>query len=155
MVDADTWQASAPAFASDAARLQIEWLPDGRTVALTGAAARSRLFDVDRSVARTGLPAAVGDVATPSFMVPGPTDDLVVLSDQDWVMSYPMTPSAWLRDGLRDRGPRPDSRPSGTSTCRAGRTRPPAATWSEAARRRPRPGGGGRRLAGCGVSSRS
>ena len=46
-----------------------------------------------------------GTWQTPSFMVPDPTEDLVLLSDQDWVMSYPMTPSAWLRDGLRDRGP--------------------------------------------------
>ena len=63
VVDTHTWQARAPAFASDAARLQIEWLPDGRTVALTGAGGTVRLFDVDRSVARSGLPAAVGNVA--------------------------------------------------------------------------------------------
>jgi hypothetical protein len=30
-------------------------------------------------------------------LVPDPTDHLVVLGDQDWVMSYPMRPSAWLR----------------------------------------------------------
>jgi hypothetical protein len=30
-------------------------------------------------------------------MVPDLTDDLVIISDQDWVMSYPMAPSAWLR----------------------------------------------------------
>ena len=97
VVDTDTWQASAPPLASDAARLQIEWLPDGRTVALTGAGTTVRLFDVERSVARSGLPAALGNLVTPSFMVPDPTDDLVLLSDQDRVMSYPMTPSAWLR----------------------------------------------------------
>ena len=88
---------SAPAFASDSSRLQIEWLPDGRTVALTGAGSTVRLFDVDRSVAPSGLPAAVGNVQTQSFMVPDPTGDLVILGDQDWVMRYPMTPSAWLR----------------------------------------------------------
>jgi hypothetical protein len=33
----------------------------------------------------------------PTFIVPGPTEDLVILGDQEWVMSYPMTPSAWLR----------------------------------------------------------
>jgi WD40 repeat protein len=97
VVDAHTWQARAPAFASDASRLQIEWLPDGRTVAITSGGGTVRLFDVDRSVARSGLPAAVGNVATQSFMVPDPTDHLVILGDQDWVMSYPMTPSAWLR----------------------------------------------------------
>jgi hypothetical protein len=34
---------------------------------------------------------------TGTFMVPDLTDDLVIISDQDWVMSYPMAPSAWLR----------------------------------------------------------
>ena len=97
VVDTHTWQASAPPFASDASRLQIEWLPDGRTVALTGAGSTVRLFDVDRSVARSGLPAAVGNVGTQSFMVRDPTDHLVILGDQDWVMSYPVTASAWLR----------------------------------------------------------
>ena len=97
VVDADTWEASAPPLASDAARLQVEWLPDGRTVALSSAGTTVRLFDVERSVARSGLPAAVGNLVTPSFMVPGLTEDLVLVSDQDWVMSYPMAPSAWLR----------------------------------------------------------
>ena len=62
VVDTHTWQARAPAFASDASRLQIEWLRDGRTVAITSAGGTVRLFDVDRSVARSGLPAAVGNV---------------------------------------------------------------------------------------------
>jgi WD40 repeat protein len=97
VVDVDTWQAHTPAFASDAARLQIEWLPDGHTVALSSAGATVRLFDVDRSVARKGLPAAIGNLVTPAFMVPGLTEDLVVLSDQEWVMRYPMATSAWLR----------------------------------------------------------
>ena len=97
VIDTHTWQARAPAFASDAGRLQIEWLPDGRTVAITSAGGPVRLFDVDRSVVRSGLPAAVGSVGSQSFMVPDPTEDLVILGDQDWVMSYPMTPSAWLR----------------------------------------------------------
>jgi hypothetical protein len=97
VVDVDTWQAHAPAFASDAARLQIEWLPDGRTVALTGAGSTVRLFDVDRSVATMGLPPAVENVQTPTFMAPDPTGDLVILGDQEWVMHYPMTPSTWLR----------------------------------------------------------
>ena len=96
LVDTHTGQARAAAFASDAARQQIEWLPDGRTVAITGGST-VRLFDVDRSVARSGLPATVGDGQSQSFVVPDPTHDLVVLSDQDWVMSYPMTPAAWLR----------------------------------------------------------
>ena len=97
VVEVDTWQAHAPAFASDAARLQIEWLPDGRTVALTGAGSTVRLFDVDRSVATMGLPPAVENVQTPTFMAPDPSGNLVILGDQELVMDYPMTPSIWLR----------------------------------------------------------
>ena len=97
VIDTATWQASAPPFASDAARQQIEWLPDRRTVALTGGGVTARLFDVYGSVARTGLPTTVGNLVTGTFMVPDLTDDLVIISDQDWVMSYPMAPSAWLR----------------------------------------------------------
>ena len=32
------------------------------------------------------------------FMVPGPTDEVAVLANRNWVMSYPVTPSAWLRE---------------------------------------------------------
>ena len=35
VVDVATWQARAPPLASDAARMQVEWLSDGRTVAVT------------------------------------------------------------------------------------------------------------------------
>ena len=31
-------------------------------------------------------------------MVPDPADELVILSDQEWVMNYPMDPSVWLRE---------------------------------------------------------
>jgi WD40 repeat protein len=84
-------------FPADDARLQVEWLPDRRTVAVTGIFGTVRLYDIDRAVARNELPASAREFQTPRFMVPGPTDDLVVLSDNDHVMSYPMTPSAWLR----------------------------------------------------------
>jgi WD40 repeat protein len=95
VVDADTWQATAPELTSDSPRMQIELLPDGRTVVLAGWP--FRLFDLERGVARNGLPAGVGNQQAATFMVPDPSDDLVILSDQEWVMSYPMTPSAWLR----------------------------------------------------------
>ena len=97
VVDTATWEARAPAFAADAARLQIEWLPDGHTVVVTGAATTARLFDVERSVARTGLPAAVGDLQAATYLVPDPTGDLVFLSDRERVMRYPAAPSDWLR----------------------------------------------------------
>ena len=105
VVDTATWEARAPAFAADTARLQIEWLPDGHTVVVTGASTTARLFDVERSVARAGLPAAVGDLQATTYLVPDPADDLVFLNDREWVMRYPTAPSAWLRAacGVADR----------------------------------------------------
>ncbi len=64
---------------------------------VTGASTTARLFDVERSVARNGLPAAVGDLQAATYVVPDPADDLVFLDDRDLVMRYPMAPSAWLR----------------------------------------------------------
>ena len=87
-------------------------------------------------------------------MVPDTTDDLVILSDQEWVMSYPMTPSAWLRTACGIVG-RDLTRAEWDRYLPGGSTSRPAPTWTEAARRRPRPGGGGRRLAGGGLSSSS
>ena len=97
IIDTDTWEARAPAFAADAPRLQIEWLPDGHTVVLTGVSTVARLFDIEGSVARTGLPAAVGELQAATYLVPDPTDELQFLIDREWVMRYPTAPSAWLR----------------------------------------------------------
>ncbi len=97
VVDTTTWEARAPTFDADAARLQVEWLPDGHTVVVTGASTTARLFDVERSVARTGLPAAAGDLQAGTHVVPDPTGELVFLGDRVWVMRYPTAPSAWLR----------------------------------------------------------
>jgi hypothetical protein len=97
VVDTATWEARAPAFNVDAPRLQIEWLPDGHTVVVTGAGTTARLFDVERSVARNGLPAAAGDLQATTYLVPDPVDDLVFLNDREQVMHYPTAPSAWLR----------------------------------------------------------
>ena len=98
MIDTATWQARTPAFAADAPRLQIEWLPDGRTVVVTGASTASGCSTSNGvGCPENGLPAAVGDVQAATYVVPDPTDDLVFLSDKEWVMRYPMAPSDWLR----------------------------------------------------------
>jgi WD40 repeat protein len=104
MIDAATGEVGAPVIAADFGILQVEWLPDRRTVALTGVGGMVALFDVDRAVASGGLPAATENLQAATFMVPGPTEELVILSDHDWVMSYPVTPSAWLRAACRIAG---------------------------------------------------
>jgi DNA-binding SARP family transcriptional activator/WD40 repeat protein len=95
VVDTATWEAQASKVAAFGPPVQIELLPDGRTVVLAGWT--FTLFDLERGVVRNALPAGIGNLQAGTFMVPDPTDELVVLSDQQWVMRYPMTPSAWLR----------------------------------------------------------
>lgn len=98
VVDTATWQARRSALASDAPRLQIEWLPDRRTAVLSAGGTTIRLFDVVRGVVRTSpLPASVQGELTYTFMVPDPTEQVVLLGDHEWVLSYPMTSAAWLR----------------------------------------------------------
>ena len=99
VIDPATWRAKEPAKTSLVAGvLQIEWLPDRRTVVLSGSGSSITFFDVVRGVVRTApLPTSADGRRTPSFLVPGPTDEVAVLGDHDWVMSYPTTPPAWLR----------------------------------------------------------
>jgi DNA-binding SARP family transcriptional activator/WD40 repeat protein len=94
VVDTATWRARAQALTSDGLTTQIDLLPDGHTVVLAGS--NLRLLDLDRGVVRSLLPAGVGQQAA-TYVVPDPTDELIVLSDQEWIMRYPMAPSAWLR----------------------------------------------------------
>ena len=100
MIDAATWRAKEPAKTSLVAGvLQIEWLPDRRT---GGALGQRELDHLLRRRPRRGPDRTAADVArdrrrTPTFLVPGPADEVAVLGDHDRVMSYPVAPSAWLR----------------------------------------------------------
>ncbi|MGY1608919.1 nSTAND1 domain-containing NTPase [Geodermatophilus sp. SYSU D00700] len=95
VVDTTTWEAQATTLDAFGPPMQVELLPDGRTAVI--AAWTFTVFDLERGVVRNELPAGAGNLQASTFMVPDPIDELVVLSDNEWAMRYPMTPSAWVR----------------------------------------------------------
>jgi hypothetical protein len=99
VIDTASGRAREPASAAvNGGIQQIEWLPDARTVAVSGTGGLLTFFDVVRGLVRTApLPASPDGGQGAYFMVPRPTDEVAVLGDREWVMSYPVTPSAWLR----------------------------------------------------------
>jgi WD40 repeat protein len=98
VIDTASGHAREPASASNGAVQQIEWLPDGRTAVVSGDRGLIAFFDAVRGLVRTApLPASTDGGQAAYFMAPGPTDEVAVLGDRDWVISYPVTPSAWFR----------------------------------------------------------
>ena len=100
VLDTEAWEPVAgPAQVHDGVLLQVEWLDDGRTVVTSGQDGTVALFDVQRGLVR-GQPlpgsADAGEGAT--FLVPSPTDELVVLSGDRAGRRYPLEPSAWLEE---------------------------------------------------------
>jgi DNA-binding SARP family transcriptional activator/WD40 repeat protein len=96
--DTTTWEpAWAPVPVHDGWALQTEWLADGRTVATTGTDGTVALVDVERGLVRARpLPASGEGGAGYTHLVPGPTDELVVLGGDRSGRRYPTEPSAWL-----------------------------------------------------------
>ena len=100
LIDTEAWeQVAEPVGMQNGGLLQIEWLDDGRTVVASGMIGTVSLFDVDRGVIR-GRP--LRGSAEPgegyAHLVPGPTDELVVLSGERSGRRYPLTLSAWLSE---------------------------------------------------------
>ena len=86
-----------PARVHDGWALQTEWMDDGRTIATSGADGTVALFDVERGLVRALPLPASGEPGTGfAHLVPGPDDELVVLSGDRSGRRYPMRPSAWL-----------------------------------------------------------
>jgi len=98
VVDTGTWQPlDDPVVVHDDAGLQVQWLPDGRTVATAGLDGRVSLFDVDRGLPRARpLTVAEGGVEH-VYLVPGLTDELVVIAGDRPGRRYPLDPDVWLR----------------------------------------------------------
>jgi len=99
VIDTASGRAREPASADvNGGIQQIEWLPDGRTVVVSGSGGLISFFDVVRGLVRTApLPASPDGGQGTYFMVPRPTDEIAVLGDRERVMSYPVTTSAWLQ----------------------------------------------------------
>jgi WD40 repeat protein len=96
--DTTTWELEwPPVQVHDGWALQTEWLDDGRTIATSGSDGTVALFDVERGVVRAlALPASSEPGSGYAHLVPGPDDELVVLSGDRSGRRYPLDLSAWL-----------------------------------------------------------
>jgi WD40 repeat protein len=98
--DTGTWHLLAgPAVLHERALVQVEWLADGRTVATSGEDGVVTLFDVERGLAR-GRPlhpsGGVGQGVV--HLMPGPTDELVVLGGELPGRRYSLVSSVWVEE---------------------------------------------------------
>jgi WD40 repeat protein len=98
VIDTDTWRAvPAPApLTGDV--LQAEWFPNSRTVAVAGPDRTTYLYDVEQGqvhvlpLPAVGAGSAQGD---PVHLLPGISDELVVLGGSQPGRRYPLDPAAW------------------------------------------------------------
>jgi hypothetical protein len=98
IADTRTLEAREPVLVQETV-LQLEWLPDNRTVVATGNNAKVTLFDAERSVVRSGaLAASLENEPAHRFVVPDPDGEIVILSDERVGLSYPLDPDVWLRE---------------------------------------------------------
>jgi WD40 repeat protein len=99
VIDAVSWQErDDPVDAHEDSGLQVEWLADGHTVATTGLDGRVVLFDVDRGLASARPAARVRGGADHVYLVPGATDELVVLAGDRPGRRFSLESAVWLRE---------------------------------------------------------
>jgi WD40 repeat protein len=96
--DTGTWEyATEPVAVHHDGLLQVEWLPDGRTVVTSGGDGNVSLFDVERGQVRARPLRASGDpVEGYAHLVPGMTNELIALSGERTGWRYPLRPAEWL-----------------------------------------------------------
>ena len=96
--DTATWDPEwGPAAVHDTGVLQVEWLDDGRTVVTSGVDGTVSLFDAERGLVRARPLTTSGQAGQGyAHLVPGATDELVVLSGERPGWRYPLDPSVWL-----------------------------------------------------------
>jgi WD40 repeat protein len=98
--DTATWRpVGEPAAVHDESLLQVEWLPDSRTVVTTGRDGTVSLFDVDRGLVRARrLPGSAVPGGGFAHLVPSPVEEIVVLSGERPGWRYPLDPAVWLAE---------------------------------------------------------
>jgi WD40 repeat protein/DNA-binding SARP family transcriptional activator len=87
---------------------QVEWLPDGHTVVTSAADGTAAVYDAERDLAiAVGLPGS-SDLEKSSnlkqgytHLVPGTSNEIIVLSGERPGHRYPMEPSVWLADACK------------------------------------------------------
>jgi len=96
VVDISTWEAVPAPPPLLGALLQAEWFPDSRTVAVAGTDRRAHLFDVEQGQVRPlPLPTTEEGENGDVHLVPGITDELVVLGGDRGGRRYPLDPATW------------------------------------------------------------
>lgn len=98
VIDTETWKpVHEPAEAHNEAILDVEWLPDNKTVLTTGMDGTVAMYDVNRDLVRASpLPSSSEPGDGYAYLLPGTTDELVVLSGDGAGHRYPMDPAVWL-----------------------------------------------------------
>jgi hypothetical protein len=98
IADTRTWAAREPVLMRNEWLLQLEWLPDDRTVVSTGTAGSISMYDVERGVVRAGrLPASVHGKPGYAGVMPEPDEAIVALNDEQPGLRYPTDPDVWLQ----------------------------------------------------------
>jgi DNA-binding SARP family transcriptional activator/WD40 repeat protein len=96
VVDTRSWKAAPAPPPLIGPLLQAEWFPDSRTVAVAGTDRRAHLYDVEQGQARSlPLPASQDGGGGDVHLVPGISDELVVLGGAQRGRRYPLDPATW------------------------------------------------------------
>jgi WD40 repeat protein len=97
VVDTTTWTFSRDRIPVGSALLQVEWLPDNRTVALGSSDGTLTLFDTERRQLRTPPVSVANDSrAAHVQLVPGIDDEVVAMSGESPGRRWPMDRKVWL-----------------------------------------------------------
>jgi WD40 repeat protein len=98
IIDTRTWEAREPVVIRDTSLRQVEWLPDNRTVVVTGEDGTVSVFDAERMVVRAGrLPASPGGEAGYTKVVPDLEHEIVAINAPHAALRYPTDPEEWLK----------------------------------------------------------
>jgi DNA-binding beta-propeller fold protein YncE len=99
IIDTRTWDAREPVLMRDSSLLQVEWLPDNRTVVVAADDGSISLFDAERLLARAGpLPASAGGEWGFTKVLPDPDDEIVAINAPHPALRYSMDPAVWLAE---------------------------------------------------------
>jgi WD40 repeat protein len=100
VVDTASWRpVHPPVRVSSGSVDDVEWLPDGNTVATAGFDETVSLYDVRRDLVRSEpLPAASDPGEGRTFLMPRVADQLVVVDEGGPGHRYPLEPARWLSE---------------------------------------------------------
>lgn len=85
--------------------VDVEWLRGSDAVVASGFEGVAVIYDVERDVVRAGVMSAADQPSAGfAFLLPGPTDEVVVLNGLHPGHRYPLDPDVWLAEACRIAG---------------------------------------------------